>query len=143
MNFPTPFDENSFKAGITSYLIDAIPVTDSNFTLITAARARLHEAQALASIAAGLPWPFAPALSPLSRAVDDFIQHIETLNVQPLPADAEGDNTINQRIQLKEDCLDALDQAKIAAITLMTHLNKALWSTTVAVTEDFPVSVTR
>jgi len=133
------FNPELFKKSVSYDQLDMIPVKDGNFNLIGEARAKLREAQMLACAAAGIAKPIAPALLPLSRAIDNVCNDMERGNLTPIPADAQGDNsTLSQRIAYKEQSSDALDQARIAAIVLMGHLEAARTAMMLALADTLP-----
>lgn len=110
---------------ISMLQLDSIEITDSNAHVVAAARARLVECQALVAIAERRDWPVSPRLMPLARAIDDSIMSVETLNRQPF----DDDEHTSDRVICKEECHDALDQARIAGVIFVTHLERALAAT--------------
>lgn len=104
--------------------IDSVPVTEDNICVLAQARQRLLEAQYLVASVTGTPWPIATRLAPLSRAIDDFTGQVARLNAQPID---QGDpTTLADRLEERERCYEALDQARLAGMALMLHLNTAL-----------------
>lgn len=104
--------------------IDNIEVTEDNVNVLALARARLLETQCLMALAKGVPWPVATRLAPLSRAIDDFIQQVVLLNVQPI--DVDDTASIGERLEMRERCYEVLDQARMSGVSLLLHLNTAL-----------------
>lgn len=101
--------------------INDVPVTEENMSLLDAARARFQEARSLLAMAEGKPYPVSPLLLPLCRCIDDFVDEVARRNQQPLD---EADN-LEECLEYRERALQSIDQARIAGLALVTHLEAA------------------
>ena len=96
----------------------------ANELLIRAVIARNVEMIAMASAACDVPYPYNPRLQPLQRAISDFTDAVMTENDTPI--DDSNEDVLNAELQRREAVLAHLDDARVAGVSLMVHLDLAM-----------------
>lgn len=102
----------------------AIPVSDENKGLIAAADTRLVEFMALATMAAGEPYPFRKELAPITQEMNQTVMAIEKrfeAEFEAVPADE-----LEALMAVREDGMWKLDAARIMMLLSLVHMSHAI-----------------
>lgn len=90
--------------------------------LVHAARSRMLELRTIVSVITGKGKAWSPHVRPLTQAVNDFIAKLDEQNNGVI----ENDSNIEEALAVKEDVADLLDQARVAALSMLANLNAAV-----------------
>lgn len=106
--------------------------SDESKRLIAAAHVKLAELRAVMSLAAGDELSFDPRLSPLARAIDDFVRGLDAGLANPIDfvdvCDDDREEQFQAALAGKEAAERWLDQARITGVLLLAHLSEAMKS---------------
>lgn len=106
-------------------ILESIEVTEQSSLFIMAALQRSNELAVLLALAQGKPWPFRKELSPLTRDINDYFKAIETRLSAPM-ADTLTPEQVEAEAQLRDECVERVDAARIVALSMLTHMSAAI-----------------
>lgn len=104
------------------HLVSRIIPNDDDEYLCNAARSRMLELRTILAVLTGKGKAWSPHMRPLTQAVNDFIAKLDEQNNGVI----ENDSNIEEALAVKEEVADLLDQARVAALSMLANLNAAV-----------------
>lgn len=105
--------------------LDSVTETPDNAMFVRMATNRLHEFSLMFALANGEPWPIRKELQPLSNHVNEFFDAINKRLNAPLP-DSLTEAELEGHVAVRDECVERLDAARIAALSMLVHLSAGI-----------------